>query len=114
MNDLYYVRQHIENIAFDNYYYLDIIHNRYKPMLDDTIERIKLDGYQKNINIYRNDNSKFIEDILGVKLKWYQKQLVDIMSKSKDVYYQIMPYKSGRKTQAELYNYMCKILRGDN
>lgn len=113
MNDLDYVRQHIENIAFDNYYYLDIIHNRYKLILDNIAERIKLDEYQKSINMYRNDNSKFIEDMLGVKLKWYQKQLFNIMSKSSEIYHQIMPYKSGRKTQAELNNYMCKILRGE-
>lgn len=104
--------QYMKDITFYNHYYLDIIHNRYKQILDDVSDKIRIEEYKSFIFSARNNYSEFIENVLGVKLQWYQKELINIIRKSSKVYYQIMPYRSGGKIQVELSNYMYNILRG--
>lgn len=94
--------KYMKNIAFYNYYYLDIIHSRYKPILDDIADKIQAEKFKEFRSSYKDNYSKFVEDMFGIKLKWYQKQLINIMSKYGEIYHQIIPYKSGRKTQGEL------------
>ena len=44
-------------------------------------KRKKLNKYKKFITEYRNNPVKYAEDMLDVKLLWYQKAILNIMSK---------------------------------
>ena len=82
---------------------------KYKPICDNIFEEIEKENIKKYVSIYKKDLVKFTEDIFGIKLKPYQKILLN----SKILLYDIIPTRNSNRRYHyyNLYNLMIKCMK---
>ena len=82
--------------------------SKYRLICDNILEEIEKENIKKYVSIYRNDLAKFTEDIFGIKLKLYQKILLN----SKILLDNIIPTRnSDIRYYYNLYNLMIKYMK---
>ena len=83
--------------------------SKYRLICDNILEEIEKENIKKYVSIYRNDLAKFTEDIFGIKLKLYQKILLN----SKILLNNIIPGRNSnmRYYYYNLYNLMIKYMK---
>ena len=82
--------------------------SKYRLICDNILEEIEKENIKKYVSIYKKDLAKWTEDMLGIKLKPYQKILLNskilldniITTRNSDIRY----YKN-------LYNLMIKYMK---
>lgn len=82
--------------------------NKYKPICDNIFEEIEKENIKKYVSIYKKDLAKWTEDMFGIKLKPYQKILLN----SKILLDNIIPTRnSDIRYYYNLYNLMIKYMK---
>ena len=82
--------------------------NKYKPICDNIFEEIEKENIKKYVSIYKKDLAKWTEDMFGIKLKPYQKILLNSTILLDNI---ISTRNSDIRYYYNLYNLMIKYMK---
>jgi hypothetical protein len=76
----------LDDIVSSTYYYSK---EKYRSICEEIANEIWKENYRRIKDFYSRNPNKFAEDYLGIKLKWYQKVLLEIIDKKTNLLWHI-------------------------